>query len=132
MHGNASNVLGRSGTDPQSFGPSPHLFGRVSNRDYRAAVAQIIRELKAEKRLTNESLAEQLGCSDTTIYNAENESGNLDPVTMLNLGSLFGGESRLARILALINGCPAEPKTPRERFDEAIAVAQAAFRDAEA
>lgn len=120
MHGNASNVLGRQESEPQSFGPSPHLFGRVSNHDYRSAVAQTIRELKAEKKLTNERLAEILGCAETTVYNAENENGNLDAVTMLNLAALFGGQGRLKHILALVNGCPAEPETPSEKFERII------------
>jgi transcriptional regulator with XRE-family HTH domain len=111
------NVL-RAETPPQqSFGPSPTLFGRVSNRDYRAAVAQTIRDLKAEKSLTNEQLAEKLGCSEGTVANAENENGNLDPVTMLNLGALFGGQQRISRILALINGSPDEPPTVADRLD---------------
>lgn len=112
----SDNVLQADFPPQQSFGPSPCLFGRVANRDYRTAVADTIRELKAEKGLTNERLAEKLGCSEGTIANAENENGNLDPVTMLNLGAMFGGERRIRRILALINGSPDEPPTIVDRL----------------
>lgn len=90
----------------QSSEPSPLLFGRVTNRDYRAAVADMVREIKAEHRLSNERLAEIAGCSETTIFNAENENGNLDPVILLNIVLPHGGERRLRRILALVNGNP--------------------------
>lgn len=110
-------VLRTNTASQHSFGRSPTLFGRVSNRDYRAAVAQTIREIKAERNLTNESIAEDLGCSEGTVANAENENGNLDPVTMLNLGALFGGQQRIHHILALINGSPDEPPTLLDRLD---------------
>lgn len=120
MHNPRNNVLGREHPEPQSFEPALPLFGRVSNQHYREAVAQTVRDLKAEKKLTNERLAEILGCAETTVYNAENEHGNLDAVTMLNLAALFGGQARLKHILALVNGCPAEPETPSEKFERII------------
>lgn len=93
------------------------LFGRVANRDYRAAVAQMVRELKAECGYSNERLAEVAGCSEGTIFNAENENGNLDPVILLNIALPHGGERRLKRILALINGNPERPITMGDRLD---------------
>lgn len=110
------NVLHRFTDAEQSFVPSPYLFGRVAGRGYRAAVAQTIREVMAEKALDEEQLAEKLGCSKGTVKNALKEHGNMDPVTMLNLGAMFGGQERLKHILALINGSPTEPPTKAERF----------------
>ena len=82
------------------------MFGRISNDDYRRAVSKIIAEIQVEHDLDDEQLGEKLGCSEGTIANARNKRGNLDPVTMLNLGALFGGQSRLQPILALVNGSP--------------------------
>lgn len=111
----AANVLSRIKPAEQSFAPS--LFGRVAVADYRRAVAKTVRAIKSELHLSNERLAELLGCSEGTIANAENEHGNLDAVTMLNLGALFGGEGRLKHVLALINGSPDRPPTIAERLE---------------
>jgi hypothetical protein len=111
-----NNVLSREGEIEQSFGPLPGLFGRVSNDDYRSAVSKIINEIQAETGLDDEHLAERLGVSEGTVANARNRRGNLDPVTMLNLGALFGGASRLGRIFALINGAPAAELTREDHF----------------
>lgn len=67
MHGNIPNVL--------------PLFDPPRQKSYRAAVAQIIRELKAREGLTNVALGEELGCSGETIGNAENEHTDLNAVT---------------------------------------------------
>jgi DNA-binding XRE family transcriptional regulator len=113
----APNVLRQPNGGEQSFEPTAVLFGRVSNRDYRAAVAQIVRELKAERGYSNERLAEIAGCSEGTIFNAENENGNLDPVILLNIALPHGGERRLRRVLSLINGNPEKPLTTEDRLD---------------
>jgi hypothetical protein len=100
-----SNVL-PSGTDAQqSFGVG--IFGRVRSEDYRNAVSYIVKEVELENDWDDEQLAEALGCSKGTVKNARQKKGNLDPVTMLNLGALFGGQQRLRPVLALANGNPA-------------------------
>jgi DNA-binding XRE family transcriptional regulator len=66
------------------------LFGRPSSRSYRAAVAQVVREVKARHGLNDERLAELVGCDKDTIRNAENEETNLNPLTLLNLAYAFG------------------------------------------
>jgi len=121
--------MSRADTEAQVHNsePSPGLFGRISSRDYRGAVAQIVREIKAERGYTNERLAEILGCSETTVYNAENENGNLDGVTMLNLGAMCGGMKRLRRIEALVNGNPPEPRTEDDELAD-IELRIGAFR----
>lgn len=110
------NVLRHETDAEQSFGSLPGLFGRVSNDDYRKAVSQIVNEIQAETGLDDEQLGERLGCSEGTVANARNKRGNLDPVTMLNLGALFGGANRLRRILALVNGGPSEELSRADRL----------------
>ena len=112
----AANVLRHETDAEQSFGPIPGLFGRVSNDDYRKAVSQIVNEIQGETGLDDEQLGERLGCSEGTVANARNKRGNLDPVTMLNLGALFGGAVRLTRILALVNGTPPEEMSRADRI----------------
>ena len=111
-----ANVLRHETAAEQSFGPLPGLFGRVSSDDYRKAVSQIVAEIQGETGMDDEQLAERIGCSEGTVANARNKRGNLDPVTMLNLGALFGGATRLRRILALINGGPSEEMTKADRL----------------
>lgn len=66
------------------------LFSRPREKDYRAAVAKIIRDLKAKHNLSNTELAEEIGCSPETIGNAENENNNLNPVTLGNIRWRYG------------------------------------------
>lgn len=75
---------------PQSSEMPRSLFGRPTGRSYRVAVAQIIRDVKAREKLSNERLAEEIGCSESTVYNAENENGDLTAVTLLSLAYRFG------------------------------------------
>ena len=110
-----ANVLRPDADQPLNSVPAPGLIGRIPNRDYRAKVAEVILDIRREYKLTQEELAEHLGVSETTVANAEKGLGNLDAVTMLNLGVLFGGERRLRPILALVNGNPDTP-TRKERF----------------
>lgn len=114
MHGNASNVLGR-----QHQSSEPSLFGKPTGRSYRSAVAQTVREIKAAHKLSNERLAEIVGCSETTIYNAENENGDLAAVTLLNLAFSFG-EDAIAPVRDLYLCAPVEPLTAADRIDRAM------------
>ena len=66
------------------------LFDPPRQKSYRAAVAQIIRELKAREGLTNVALGEELGCSGETIGNAENEHTDLNAVTLLRIAYVYG------------------------------------------
>lgn len=86
----APNVLYSA---PETFTRS--LFGRPSSGSYRAAIAAVIRNLKAAHRLSNERLAELVGCSEQTIANAEGEKAenDLKAVTLLNIAYAFGEEA---------------------------------------
>lgn len=109
-----SNVLPAETDAQQSFGAG--IFGRVRSEDYRNAVSRIVKEVELEHDWDDEQLAEALGCSKGTVKNARLKKGNLDPVTMLNLGALFGGQQRLRAIIALANGNPAlKEETPAEK-----------------
>jgi transcriptional regulator with XRE-family HTH domain len=76
---------------PETIGRS--LFGKPSSRSYRTAVAQAIRDIKARNQLSNEALADVIGCSEQTVANAENEVGDLTAVILLNLAYAFGEDS---------------------------------------
>src|SRR5690349_4419812 len=91
------------------------LFGRPTRRGYRAAVSQIIRDIKARHKLTNEGLADEIGCHKDTVANAEEEVGNLDPVTLLNIGYAFGEEA-IEPVRQLYLCRPAEPLTIEGRI----------------
>jgi len=62
-------------------------------KTFRPAMADIIRDLKTRHRLTNDSLAEELGCCADTISNVENEHNDLNIVTFLRLWWRFGDEA---------------------------------------
>jgi DNA-binding XRE family transcriptional regulator len=80
---------------PQAETFSRSLFGRPTGGSYRAAVAQVIRDVKARHKLSNERLAELIGCSEQTIANAETDraENNLNPVTLLNVAYVFGEDA---------------------------------------
>lgn len=103
---------------PETFSRS--LFGRPSSGSYKAAVAQMIRDVKARHKLSNERLAELVGCSEQTIANAENEraENNLNPVTLLNFAYAFGEEA-IEPVRALYLCAPAERPTLLDRVDRA-------------
>jgi transcriptional regulator with XRE-family HTH domain len=86
------------------------LFGRPAKGTYRAAVAQIIRDVKARQKLSNERLGEIIGCSGDTVSNAENEIGNLDAVTLLSIAYAFG-EDAIGPVRQLYLCSPVEPPT---------------------
>ena len=70
------------------------LFGRPSKSAYKAAVSQIIRDIKASYGLSNNRLSEILVCDEKTIRNAEDgDNGALDPVILLNIAYAFGEEA---------------------------------------
>lgn len=90
------------------------LFGRPSSRSYRAAVAQIVREVKARHGLNDERLAELVGCGEDTIKNAENEATNLNAVTLFSLAYAFGEEA-IQPVRALYLCAPVEEPTVADR-----------------
>lgn len=107
----APNVLYRG---PETFTRS--LFGRPSSGSYRAAVAQMIRDVKAQHKLSNERLAEIVGCSEQTVANAETDraENNLNPVTLLNFAYAFG-EDAIDPVRQLYLCAPARDETPTEK-----------------
>lgn len=100
------------------------LFGRPTKRSYRAAVAQIVREVKARNKLNNEQLAEYLGCHEQTVRNAENEDGDLSAVTLLSVGYAFG-EDALEPVRQLYLCAPPRDETTVEKRRRLIRELQA-------
>lgn len=101
---------------PESFSRS--LFGRPTSGTYRAAVSQIIREVKARHKLSNERLAELIGCSEQTIANAESDraENNLNAVTLLSIAYAFGEEA-IEPVRSLYLCAPAEQPTTETRLN---------------
>ena len=116
----APNVFANETTAEQYSAQIPGLFKPVSDDDYQREVSRLLLEIRAEYGYRSaEELAKKVGCSKGTILNGENGNGNMDAVTLLNIALAHGGEYRLKRILALINGCPPPPITPFERLARA-------------
>jgi len=105
-----TNVLPVETEAQQSFGGL-----RILNEEYRSAVSKIVKEIELENDWDDERLAEELGCSKGTVKNARLKKGNLDAVTMLNLGALFGGQHRLRAIIALVNCGPVQIETTGDK-----------------
>jgi hypothetical protein len=105
-----TNVLPVETDAQQSFGGL-----RILNEEYRSAVSKIVKEIELENDWDDERLAEELGCSKGTVKNARLKKGNLDAVTMLNLGALFGGQHRLRAIIALVNCGPVQIETTGDK-----------------
>ena len=97
------------------------LFGSPTRSAYRSAIARIIRDLKAIHGLSNERLAERLRCSESTVFNAENENGNLEPVTLLTIAFEFGEEA-IQPVRDLYLCAPPEPLTAKGLVSKAIGI----------
>lgn len=95
------------------------LFGRPTQKLYRAAIADCIRHIKARHKLNNTALAEIIGCSAETIGNAENEHNDLSAVIFLNIWFAFGTEE-VSPVTDLATRCCEQPKTIAERFDDLL------------
>jgi DNA-binding XRE family transcriptional regulator len=96
---------------------SPPLFGRPTERAYKAAVKQIILALKAASGLSSVELAPVLGCCKETIDNAEEEATNLNVVTLLNIAYAFGEEA-IAPVRSLyLYAPPQSDETPAKKVD---------------
>jgi DNA-binding XRE family transcriptional regulator len=80
----------------------------------------MIRDVKARHRLSNERLAEIVGCSEQTIANAETEraENNLNPVTLLNFAYAFG-EDAIAPVRELYLCRPAEEPSVLSEIERA-------------
>jgi DNA-binding XRE family transcriptional regulator len=116
----AANVFANETCAEQYSAQIPGLFEPVQDDDYQREVSRLILEIRAEYGYKSaDEMAKKVGCSKGTILNGENGTGNIDAVTLLNIALAHGGEFRLKRILALINGCPPPPVTPFERIARA-------------
>jgi DNA-binding XRE family transcriptional regulator len=90
------------------------LFGGPSRRSYRAAIKEIILNVKARYGLSDWDLAERIGVHKDTIENAQEEAANLDVVTLLNIAWAFGEES-IAPVRSLYLCAVRDPETTTEK-----------------
>jgi DNA-binding XRE family transcriptional regulator len=75
--------------------------------------------VKSAHKLSNERLAEIIGCSEQTVANAENECGDLQAVTLLSIAYAFGEEA-IAPVRGLYLCAPVERPTKDELLRRAI------------
>ena len=107
------------------------LFASPTQKLFRAAVAKIIRDLKAREGLSNVELAEAIGCCADTISNAENENNDLSGVTIAKIGFRFG-EKAVEPYTDLWTQRMEVPRSPAERLDDALREIEAVRRLMEA
>ena len=92
------------------------LFGRPTQRAYKAAVKQIVLNVQAARGWDDQELADFVGCSRDTIKNARKEAHTLDVLTLLNLAYAFG-ESAIEPVRALYLCAPVESATAETRLN---------------
>lgn len=75
----------------------------LTQSSYRQAVASIIRSVQAKHEESDRDTADRLGCSRGTIENARNGRGDLNAVTLLKIGDVYGLDAMGPAVL-LIGG----------------------------
>lgn len=111
---------------PQSA-PQLPLLEAPRQKAFRAAVARVIRDVKAKGGLSNTTLAEEIGCCADTVSNAENENNDLSAVLLLRIAFRFGEAAILPVRLLYLREC--EARTPAERLAAAMAEIDAVQRE---
>jgi transcriptional regulator with XRE-family HTH domain len=92
------------------------LFGRPSRDTYRAAVKQVVLDVKSRSGFDSEQLGEKLGVSKDTVENAEKMVSSLEAVTLLKI-AFFYGEEVIAPVRALYLCAPTEHPSINDRLD---------------
>lgn len=69
------------------------LFGAPKRDSYRAAIKQVILDVKARSGFDSEQLGEKLGVSKDTVDNAENMVCSLEAVTLFKIAYFYGEEA---------------------------------------
>ena len=69
------------------------LFGAPKRDSYRAAVKQVILDVKARSGFDSEQLGEKLGISKDTVENAENMVCSMEAVTLLKIAFHYGEQA---------------------------------------
>jgi DNA-binding XRE family transcriptional regulator len=91
------------------------LFGAPKRDSYRAAIKQVVLDLKARTGMDSEQLAEGLGVSKDTIENAEKQVCSMEAVTLLKIAFLYG-EDAIAAVRNLYLCAPADRPTVEDRL----------------
>jgi DNA-directed RNA polymerase specialized sigma subunit len=79
-----------------------------------SAIKEIILTVKARHNLTDWDLAESIGVHKDTIENAQEEVGNLEVVTLLNIAWTYGEEA-IAPVRNLYLCAPVDHETTAEK-----------------
>lgn len=97
-----------------------------TTREYRSAVAKIIRDIQACQGLTDADFAEEIGCSVGTVRNARNEESDLCTLFLTRIEKHFGAGS-IDPVLAL-GGSRAVPLEADPNADALPSTAAAVHR----
>lgn len=100
------------------------LFGAPKRDSYRAAVKQVVLDVKARSGLDSEQLGEKLGVSKDTVENAENMASSLEAVTLLKIAFHYGEEA-IDPVRQLYLCAPARDETIPEKRRRLIRELQA-------
>ena len=92
------------------------LFGKPKSKSYRAACKQIVLNVQARHRLSDQELADLIGCHKDTIQNVKEEACDLSAVTLLIIAYAFG-EDAIQPVRDLYLCKPAEHRTIFDRID---------------
>jgi transcriptional regulator with XRE-family HTH domain len=95
------------------------LFGAPKRDSYRAAVKQVILDVKARSGFDSEQLGEKLGISKDTVENAENMVCSLEAVTLLKIAFHYGEEA-INPVRTLYLCAPVDPPTKDDLIRRAI------------
>lgn len=104
------------------------LFRPPTQKVFREAVAQCIRDIRKKHGLTNGELAEYLGCHSDTIRNAVAEENDLSAVTLARMAYCFG-EDAIGPYRALYLPGAVEHETTATRLQRIIRELEAIGRE---
>lgn len=90
------------------------LFGAPKRDSYRAAVKQVILDVKALSGFDSEQLGEKLGISKDTVENAENQVCSMEAVTLLKIAFHYG-EDAINPVRQLYLCAPASDETTTDK-----------------
>lgn len=105
------------------------LFGAPKRDSYRAAVKQVVLDVKARSGFDSEQLGEKLGISKDTVENAENMVCSMEAVTLLKIAFHYG-EQAIDPVRQLYLCAPPRDETVPEKRKRLLRELQA-LEDAE-
>jgi hypothetical protein len=106
------------------------LFGAPGSNDCLAAISKAVLNARCNHNLTNEQLADGLGCCTGTIKNALSETSMMRTDTLLRFGYFFPEE--FAPVHALMTAAVPEAPSVADRLERIETHLDAIRREADA